>query len=65
MRVAELPIRDLRDLGATVNTLSYAAAALERANAIYQGQESVDQAKSMLGQLGIGFGIIPADTTPA
>lgn len=58
--VNELPLRDLRDLGSTVNTLSYAAAALERANAIFNDQDGLDRSRSLLAGLAHAFGL---DTT--
>ena len=57
MQVEELRARDVRELAATVNTLVYAVAALERANAQFQDVEKMDRAKSLMESIAIGFGL--------
>lgn len=62
--VDELPIRDVREIAASLNALVYSVAALEKSNAMFQQEENLDAAKSLLGNLAEAMGITYPDGQP-
>ncbi|GAB6859108.1 helix-turn-helix domain-containing protein [Microbacterium xylanilyticum] len=62
--VDELPIRDLRDLAASLNALLFGVSALERSNAMFAQEETVESARSLLGSLAEALGVTNPDGSP-